>query len=219
MNYRVMTYVAGDSLVHRCDARVKIVALLAYSVAIFFVRTWWGMGAFALAVVVLAGVARIPVRHMTAPLVPVAFLAAFAALFAFVADPGLSGLSAGLFVAVRMVALVAASFVVCLTTTPTALLDAFSRIMSPLRVLHVPVGDIAFTLALALRFIPVISEEFLSVRRAQKARGAELDGLSFKRRLEVWGAAFTAVFVGLFRHADALAVAMDSRCFDARPRN
>ena len=91
--------------------------------------------------------------------------------------------------------------------------------MSPLRVLHVPVGDIAFTLALALRFIPVISEEFLSVRRAQKARGAELDGLSFKRRLEVWGAAFTAVFVGLFRHADALAVAMDSRCFDARPRN
>ena len=219
VSFRVMTYVAGDSPVHRRDARVKIIGLLAYSIAIFFVRTWWGMGAFALAVVVLAAVARIPVRQMAAPLVPVAFLAAFAVVFAFAADPGWGGLSAGLFVAVRMIALVAASFVVCYTTTPTDLLDAFSRIMSPLRALRVPVGDIAFTLSLALRFIPVIADEFLTVRRAQRARGAELDGLSFKRRLEVWGAAFTAVFIGLFRHADALAIAMDTRCFGARRRN
>ena len=37
--------------------------------------------------------------------------------------------------------------------------------------------------------------------------------LSFTRKLQIWGAAFTAVFIGLFRHADALATAMDARCY------
>lgn len=218
MNFRAMTYVAGNTPVHRCDARAKILLLLAYSIAIFFVRTWLGMAAFVAVAVLAAVVARIPARHMLVPLVPVAVLAAFAVVFAFAAAPGWEGLLSGLFVGVRMVALVAASFVVCLTTTSTDLIDAFSRLISPLGALGVPVRDIAFTLSLALRFIPVIVDEFASVRKAQIARGADIEGLPFKRRLQVWGAAFSAVFVGLFRHADALANAMDARCYGARPR-
>lgn len=216
MGFQGFTYIAGDTLVHRGDARVKVLLLLAYSIGIFFVRTWWGMGTFALAVVVAAGVARVPARRMMGPLVPVVVLAAFAAVFAFAGSPDLEGLSRGLFVAVRMVALVAASFVVCFTTTLTALLDAFAWFIGPLRAVRVPVDDIAFTLALAIRFIPVVADELADVRRAQAARGARLDGMPFRRRLEVWGAAFSAVFIGLFRHADALATAMDARCYGAR---
>ena len=203
---------------HRCDARAKILALLAYSIGIFFVSAWWVMGLFVLAVVALALVACIPAKRMLVPLLPVAVLAAFAVLFAVLASPGVEGLLGGLFVAVRMIALVAASFVVCLTTTSTELLSAFAWFIGPLRALRVPVDDIAFTLSLAIRFIPVIAEEFQQVRRAQIARGGAMDGLSFRRRLEVWGAAFSAVFVGLFRHADALATAMDARCYGAVER-
>lgn len=213
-----MTYVAGNSPVHRGDARVKVLLLLAYSIGIFFVQSWWGMGAFALAVIALAGVARIPVRRMMGLLVPVVALAAFAAAFAFAASPGWEGLSSGLFVAVRMVALVAASFVVCFTTTSTDLLGAFAWFIGPLRAVRVPVDDIALTLALAIRFIPVVADELADVRRAQAARGAGLEGMPFRRRLEIWGAAFSAVFIGLFRHADALATAMDARCYGTAPR-
>ena len=200
---------------HRADARVKVLMLLAFSVAIFFVRTWWGMGAFALAVVALSCVARLPVRRMAGALVPVLVLSAFAAACAIAASPNWEGVSSGLFVMVRVIALVAASLVVCFTTTSTALLDAFAWFIAPLRAFRVPVDDIALTLSLAIAFMPVIVEEFGQVRAAQDARGASLDGVSFRRRLSVWGAAFSAVFVGLFRHADALATAMDSRCYGA----
>ena len=112
-----------------------------------------------------------------------------------------------------MIALVAASFIVCLTTTSTELLSAFARLIRPLRRLRVPVDDIALTLSLAIRFIPVIAEEFNQVRTAQIARGATARGVTFSRKLKIWGAAFSAVFVGLFRRADALAIAMDARCY------
>ena len=201
---------------HRCDARVKILCLLAYSIGIFFVQTWWGMAAFAGVVVVLAVIARIPPSRLLVPLVPVIVLAAFALLFAFVANPTVDGFLAGLFVAVRMIALVAASFIVCLTTTSTDLLAAFTRLIGPLRHIRVPIDDVSLTLSLALRFIPVIAEEFVQVRAAQIARGASMEGVPFSRKLRIWGAAFSAVFVGLFRRADALATALEARCYGAR---
>ena len=212
-----MTYLKGNTLIHRCDARVKIALLLAYSIAIFFVGSWWVMLAFAVAVVASIAVARIPFGTINRMLVPVYVLAAFSVLFNLVANPSLDGLGTGLFFGVRMVALVAASFIVCLTTSPSALLDAFRWFIGPLRHLHVPVDDIAFTLVLSLRFIPVIESEFETVRAAQKSRGAELSG-SFANKLRIWGAAFSAVFVGLFRHADNLAQAMDARCYGMRAK-
>ena len=218
MGFQGLAYHAGTSIVHRADARVKIGLLLAYSIGIFLVRSWWGMGAFALVAVLAIAVARLPLKRVLVPLTPVIVMAAFAVLFAFAASPDWAGLSSGLFVAVRMIVLVAASFAVCFTTPSTDLLAAFAWFIGPLRRIRVPVDDIAFTLSLALRFIPVIAEEFQQVRLAQRARGAKLDSLSFWRRLVVWGAAFSAVFVGLFRHADALATAMDARCYGCSER-
>ena len=213
-----MTYIGGNSPVHRIDTRVKVLVLLAYSVAIFFVRSWPAMAAFVAVVVVATAVARIPISRMVVPLVPVIVLALFAVLFSFASSPDANGLLGGLFIAVRMVALVAASFVVCFTTTSTESLRAFAWLIGPLRVLRVPVDDAAYTLSLALRFIPVIAEELASVRMAQQARGGALTNLSFPHRLRIWGSAFSAVFIGLFRHADALATAMDSRCYGAVER-
>ena len=214
MRFRALTYVSGDTPVHRCDARVKILALLVFSIGIFFVSTWWGMAAFAAIVCLTLLLARIPLGRVSGMLVPVYVLAAFSVLFNVLAAPNADGLLAGLFFGVRMIVLVAGSFVVCLTTTSRELVGAFKWFFAPLRYLRVPVDDIAFTLALSLRFIPVIEREFATVRAAQKSRGAELGG-SLVNKLRIWGAAFSSMFVGLFRHADNLATAMDARCYGA----
>ena len=199
---------------HRCDARIKLVVLLAFSIGIFFAQSWWAMALFALVAVVLVAVARIALPEINRLLVPVYVLAAFSVLFNVMAHPGLEGFSQGLLFGVRMVVLVAASFVVCLTTGSAQLLEAFGWFIEPLRRFRVPVDDVAFTLALSVRFIPVIEQQFARIRAAQIARGAEASG-SFTRKLQVWGSAFSALFIGLFRQADSLASAMDARCYGA----
>ena len=172
------------------------------------------MALFALVAVVLVAVARIALPEINRLLVPVYVLAAFSVLFNVMAHPGLEGLSQGLLFGVRMVVLVAVSFVVCLTTGSAQLLEAFGWFIEPLRRFRVPVDDVAFTLALSVRFIPVIEQQFARIRAAQIARGAEASG-SFTRKLQVWGSAFSALFIGLFRQADSLASAMDARCYGA----
>lgn len=206
MDILASIYVPGASAVHRCDARAKIVLLLAFSIGIFFVDTWWGTALFAAAAILCLAVARIPLVRLALPLIPVAVLA----IVSLAVNSAAGTPAAGALAAARMVLLGLASFAVCFTTTASELLAAFRALLAPLRAVHAPVDDIAVTLALAVRFIPVIAAELQAIRRAQIARGGE--GAS----LRVWGSAFQALFISLFRHADALATAMDARCYGAR---
>ena len=133
-----MTYIAGETPVHRCDARVKIVVLFVFSIALLAAPNWWSVGILAAAIAVVLGVAKLPLSVMNSSLVPVYIMAAFSLFFNVLYSPGLDGVLAGLLVAVRMVALIAASFVVCFTTSSSELLQAFRWLIAPLRHLHAP---------------------------------------------------------------------------------
>jgi energy-coupling factor transport system permease protein len=222
MRGAVTTYYPGTTAVHRADARVKIMLLLAYSVALFWVDTPWGMALFAAAAAWALASARVPAGAVFKLLSPVIVLAAFTVVFnAFGSDGAtagaftIAGLWRGVFYAARMLVLVAASFAVCLTTTSTALVNGFSQLMHPLRHVRVPVDDVALVLSLALRFIPVIAEELVAVRDAQLSRGAHLQDGRLFARLRAWGSVFVPLFVGLFRRADVLGVALEARCYGA----
>ncbi|OUO91335.1 cobalt ABC transporter [Gordonibacter sp. An230] len=124
-----------------------------------------------------------------------------------------AGFARGCFFAVRIVLLVTASLVVVYTTTSTQLTDAFAVFVRPLGRLRVPVDDAAMVLSLALRFIPVTAEELGRVHDAQWARCAAFSEGGLRTRLGAWQSVFVPLFVGLFRRADALAIAMDARCY------
>lgn len=124
-----------------------------------------------------------------------------------------TGFARGCFFALRIVLLVVASLLVSFTTTSTALTDAFNDFLRPLRALHLPTDDVAMVFSLALRFIPVTAEEFSRVHDAQWARGAAFDEGGLWQRLRAWQTVLIPLFVGLFRRADSLAIAMDARCY------
>lgn len=250
MRINVSTYISGSSPIHACDARVKIMLLAAYSITLFFVKTWTGLALCALVFAVLLAVSHIPVRRLLMMVVPVYVLAAFTIVFngfafdvtSVAAGGGFGGLgdvssgvfagmqpvalmgsfgfvpegfARGCFFAVRIVLLVLASLLVSFTTTSTELTDAFNDFLRPLRRFHVPVDDIAMVFSLALRFIPVTAEEFGRVHDAQWARGAAFGEGNLWQRLRAWTTVLIPLFVGLFRRADSLAVAMDARCYGA----
>ena len=79
--------------------------------------------------------------------------------------------------------------------------------------LKVPVDDFAMVACMALRFIPVMAQELCAVHDAQWSRGAPFADGSLLKRLSAWSSVFIPLFVGMFRRADKLSVAMDARCY------
>lgn len=224
-------FVPGDSVVHSTDARVKIVVTAAFTVSLFAVDSWRGLAAAGALVALAVALSRVPWRLAARGLRAVAWLLVFTvaanalqwgqtdgilAVGKLSVDP--AGLSKGLFFAVRILLLVLGSSLVTLTTSPVALTDALSSLMRPLGKVRFPVDDVAMMLSIALRFIPITAEEAERVVVAQTARGARFDEGGLVQRAKAWIPVLVPLFVRLFRRADDLAVAMESRCYTGRGR-
>lgn len=219
MQHSATIYIKGDSFIHRLDPRAKLVILAVYSCALFFVNGWLGMVLMGALFALALAASRVPARKVLACGAVVYVLAAFAVLFNCVrfseGHPFFSmvGFETGCLYAVRILLLFWMSLLLCFTSTSTDLMAAFAKLLSPLRALRVPVDDVALVLSLALRFIPVTSAEYAQIRQAQRARCAHFDDGTLWQRFQAAGNVFNALFVGLFRRADRLALAMDARCY------
>lgn len=231
MNGRLVIgqFVPGDTQIHRLDPRVKILIAMAYMAALFIGESWGALAILGMSALVVTASARTPVRSLLRGLAPLAWVIPFTVIANALA-PGsnqlvlgwvsfsVEGLMRGLFLASRIVLLIVGTSVVTLTTSPVALSDAAASLMRPLQYVRVPVDDVAMMLSIALRFIPVIAEEADQVVTAQAARGARFGEGGPITRAKAWGPVLVPLFVRMFRRAEDLAWAMESRCYSGRGR-
>lgn len=219
-------YIPVDSPVHRLDPAAKIGLVAAYTAALFFMQGFTGFAVMAVGVAAATAAAHVPARAVLRGLRAVGLLMAFTlVLNSFAWQPADAlvrigplavqeqGLLDGLFFAVRIMLLVTGTSLLTLTTSPVQLAGGIERALAPLKRVRVPVGDLAMTLTIALRFIPTTAEEAERIITAQQARGASFDTGGPIARARAYTPVLVPLFFQLFRRADALATAMEARCY------
>ena len=221
-------YYPADSIIHRLDARVKMLITLLFVIAIFFIKSYFG---FMLTAVILIGIvllAKLPMMSVLKSVKGVMFIILFTAILnLFLIKKGevlwswkiftitKDGVHTTIKMVLRLVLLISGASLLSLTTTPVALADGVESLMSPLKLIKVPVRDIAMIMSIALRFIPTLFEETNKIISAQKARGASFDTGGIFARAKAMLPVLIPLFVNSFRRADELAFAMDARCYNA----
>ena len=100
-----------------------------------------------------------------------------------------------------------------LTTTPNNLTDGLEKGLGFLKVIHVPVHEIAMMMSIALRFIPILIEETDKIMKAQTARGADFNNGNIIKRAKAMIPILVPLFISAFRRANELAMAMEARCY------
>lgn len=124
-----------------------------------------------------------------------------------------SGISKGLMLAVKITLITASVSILINTTREAELQKGIITLLSPLKKIHIPVGDIAFVITLVLRFIPRITDEWQKLSLAREARGIILRELSLKNRIKVFLEALGTLVLNSMKNAEATAISADSRCF------
>ncbi|MCL2632591.1 MAG: energy-coupling factor transporter transmembrane protein EcfT, partial [Coriobacteriia bacterium] len=130
----------------------------------------------------------------------------------------LYGLLRGLFLVLRIVLMVMATSLLTYTSQMVALSEAFVSMLRPLAVFKVPIEDIAMVFSITLRFIMLTASETERMMVAQQARGAVFDQGGPIKRGQAWIPVLIPLFVKLFRRADNLAAAMETRCYRGHGR-
>lgn len=114
---------------------------------------------------------------------------------------------------VRLVILIIGSSIMTLTTTPNNLTDGMEKLLKPLKVIKVPVHEVAMMMSIALRFIPILMEETDKIMKAQIARGADFESGNLIKKAKALIPLLVPLFISAFRRANDLAMAMEARCY------
>ena len=210
-------HVDGDSLVHRLPAHVKIVALLAFVLAVVSVpadapAVLGLLLAVSAAVMLSTGV---PGRHL-APRVMVGLpVVMFALVLPFVATGGeralgpvtvsAAGLTAAWAVLTKGLSGVCGAVAFAVTTHPPDLVAGLQRLRAPALVVLV--------LSFMVRYLGVVTDELSRMRVARESRAFRARG---PRAWPVLAASSGALFVRSYERGERVHLAMLSRGFSGR---
>ena len=218
-------YYQTDSVIHRLDPRVKLMGTLVYIISLFLGRNIW---LYLLATIFLAVViklSKVPLKFILKGLKAVVVIIALSAafnLFLTAGEPLIKiwkititkeGLILAIFMVVRLIYLIMGSSLMTLTTTPNNLTDGLEKGLGFLKVIRVPVHEIAMMMSIALRFIPILIEETDKIMKAQTARGADFNNGNIIKRAKAMIPILVPLFISAFRRANELAMAMEARCY------
>lgn len=218
-------YYPVDSAIHRLDPRVKLVATLVYLITLFSFR---GPIALAIATAYLVTsirLSRVPFSFMVRGLRTIIVILVITSLMNLFFTSGTVIVSFGIFkltyegirmailMIIRLVYLILGTSLLTLTTTPNQLTDGLEKGLRVLTKIGVPVHEIAMMMSIALRFIPILTEETDKIMKAQMARGADFETGGLIRKAKAMIPLLVPLFVSAFRRANDLALAMEARCY------
>ena len=221
-------YYPTGSVVHRLDARIKLLAVIFYIITVFFIRDYVMYAAMFVFIIGLTLVAKIPLKVLLRTVRTIVFLVLVTSIINLFFTTGevlwvhwkfikiyKEGVEHAIKLALRLILLMLFPSLLTLTTTPMELTDALESLMKPLKLIKVPVHAIALIMSIALRMIPILMEETNKIMLAQKARGADFDTGGAFKKAKAMVPVLVPLFVGAFRRADELALAMDARCYSS----
>ncbi|MEM9946013.1 MAG: CbiQ family ECF transporter T component [Cyanobacteria bacterium P01_D01_bin.36] len=109
--------------------------------------------------------------------------------------------------------LIYATTLFLLTTAPEEITEGIEDLMQPLRWTGLPVTEIALTLTLALRFIPLVLEEVQNLVRSIRTRAIKWKKLGVRGALQIWLMVAERLIENLLLRATQIASAMQVRGF------
>ena len=126
-------------------------------------------------------------------------------------DVYMTGLKKSGFIFIRFVLMISITQMLTLTTMSMDINNGLEWLLSPLKLIKLPVSTFAMLVSLTLRFIPTLLSESRKIMNAQASRGVDFNEGSLKDKVNQVIALLIPMLVISFKRADELSDAMEAR--------
>ncbi|WP_414732244.1 energy-coupling factor transporter transmembrane component T family protein [Acetobacterium carbinolicum] len=206
----------------RIDPRTKIVLVLCLTSMVLVVENLAfvvGIGIISIVCALLLGVEvlmlikryrRILILILTLSIVQSVFTPDTEVLFEILGIPLLTakGIAMGVKTFVRMLVILTSGIIMS-TSNYRETIQGLIQWKVPYK--------IAFMTALSLRFIPIFTEEFQDSMVALQLKGVDFTKVPFGKKTQIYVYLITPIILSSLKHAEEIAIAMESRAFGAYP--
>ena len=217
-------YIQGNSILHKLDARVKILCLFILSAAVIGASSISGYALALGTIFALLLLSGLPIRCAVGSVRRIFWFLlvilmmnalffdrenALASWWIFHISRG--GIKQGFSVVINVVLILILGNLLTMTTSPTQVTTALENLIKPLKLIGVPTEDVAIIISVAIQFIPILMEEAELIKMAQIARGARFESKKLSERTASFLPLVVPIFISAFRRADELSLAMEAR--------
>ncbi|MBC7233813.1 MAG: energy-coupling factor transporter transmembrane protein EcfT [Chloroflexi bacterium] len=224
-------YLPTGSALHRLDPRTKLLVCLLLIAVVVASQSLLGIMLLLGAVLIGLALARIPLSFALSGLramLPYLLLLALLQTFAipqYAANATVlwrwamltitdRSILAGILLIARFSVMVLGLSLFSFSTTTTELTHGIEHLLRPWQKLGLPAHELALTVNIALRFVPIIAEEAERLMKAQASRGADFgQGRNFIQRTRKLLPLLVPLFLVSLHRADNLIEAMEARCY------
>lgn len=225
-----------DTIVHRIDSRIKLIALIVLLVSVFlsygsaymnlvvyggifillFLLTLLGKTSFLLLFRSLKGLwVMILFLLILNIFLPSASASESMVLFTlFGVEVHLSTILNVSYILLRLILVLMMTNIFTSTTKPMEMTYALEWLFYPLSLVRFPVHKLAMTISLALRFIPYLFDKTNQIMKAQASRGVDYRQGKFKDKIRAIVSTIIPLFLSSFQVSGELADAMEARGYD-----
>ena len=233
MTLTIGKFTPFNTVIHRLDARVKLIGLI-----IFLVATFLSYGTGYMNLVINGGILVIVI--ILSIISKTSFLKLFKSLKAMwmmiilllILNIFLPSSSTGdfffigevkiyyrtiinvSFILLRLIIVLAETNIFTSTTKPMDMTYALEWLFSPLKVLKVPIHKFSMTISLALRFIPTLAEESERIMKAQASRGVDYKQGKLKDKVKAIISLIIPLFISSLTTSSELTDAMEARGYN-----
>jgi energy-coupling factor transport system permease protein len=234
MNLTLGKFTPFNTIIHKLDSRIKLIALIVFMVSVFL-----SYGTPYMNLVIYGGI--FVILLFISLLGRVSFLQLFKSLkglwfmvlFIIVLNIFLPGKTSGdvafsignvkvyyltiinvSYILVRLILVMMMTNIFTSTTKPMEMTSALEWLFYPFKFIGLPIHKIAMAISLALRFIPTLAEETERIMKAQASRGVDFHQGKIKEKIKAIISLIIPLFMSAFLTSGELADAMEARGYD-----
>lgn len=224
MKMQVGQFILRNSILHKIDARAKLISLILLIVAITLTTNIVGYLVVFSILIIACAFSKLSVKEAILPLsklwlfffiiflMNALFFQSENAIFSWwIFSLTVGGIIQGFNVVLHVALIMVLCNVFMCTTSPVEITGAIEFLISPLSLVKIPVEDIAMILGVALQFIPTLMREADTIKKAQIARGARFESKKLLERAKSYFPLIIPIFISAFRRAEELSLAMEAR--------
>ena len=210
-NISIGSYYPKKSFVHEINCVVKILSTLLFVVGVFWCYNLTMLLILLLASILFTVSTSLPKKILLSNFLAFKYLFIFLiVVYAFVERDLILAFN----ICIKVYTIMIYTTIFTMTTKTNEITYSLKVIMSPLKIIKIPINKIAFSISTSLRFIPTIINQANKIVKSQRSRGVDYYSKSIKKKLLSIRSLIVPLFIITMKNSDTLAETLYLRLYD-----
>lgn len=207
MNFIMLNYVEGKSIIHKLNSTVKLILLIVISVYIFTVRDYLTLNIVLGVSIIILLLSRIKIIYY----IKAIRNSIYFVIITFLINLLFSDVIYSFMISYRIFIMIIFTLILTLTTKPMDIVYAITNLMYPLKIFGINTKDISLMVGIGISFMPILKNEYITIKQAQTAKGYYP---KFKNIKQYSICIFVPYLTNCFKRVDEMSIALRAKGYE-----